>query len=163
MLDKRLQLYFPQLIQQIGWILILLGLLLLFKAIPMPNPFIPVGFIIVGLVLSLTSRGTRLDLGNRMIKQYVGLFGIKLGSWKALPELNEIVFTSSSYSQQIHSWVSRRQFNTKVFRAFLKGPDNKLLFSSNKDPESVKQDVRIAAERLDLPAIDYTLRPPGKI
>lgn len=163
MLDNKIQLHFPMLIQQLGWILIVLGALVLFKAVPLPLPVVAVIPVIIGLILSLTFRGTRLDLKNKKIKQYIGVFGIKLGSWKALPELNEIVFTSSSYSQQIHSIVSRKQLNTKEFRAFLKGPGHKLIFASNLDAELVRQEVRTAASLLNLPAIDYTVKPPVKL
>ena len=163
MLDNKLNLYFPQLIQQMGWILILFGILLLFKAIPMPSPVIPVGAILVGLIFSLTRRGAQINLDDKRFKRYVGLFGLKLGSWEPLPRLNQIVFTSSSYSQQIHAIVSRRSLNTKEFRAFLKGDDSKILFSAGKNPQSVKKDALIVAKELSLPAIDYTVKPPSAI
>ena len=163
MLDNKLNLYFPQFIQQLGWILNLFGVLMLIKAIPMPNPLVPMGAILIGLVLSLTSRGTRLDLDHMRFKRYVGLFGLKLGSWQSLPKLEQIVFTSNNYSQQIHSIVSRKSLNTKEFRAFIKGNNCKILFSAGKDAQSVKQDAHMVASRLSLPAIDYTVKPPASI
>lgn len=163
MLDNKLKLYFPQLIQQLGWMLILFGILLLTKAIPMPTPLIPLGSIVVGLVFSLTSRGIRVDLEHKRIKQYVGLFSLKLGFWEPLPKLKEIVFTSNSHSQQIHSLVSRRSLNIREFRAFIKGADYKILFSAGKDAQSVKLDAHMVANRFSLPAINYTVKPPAKL
>jgi hypothetical protein len=160
MLDNKLSLYFHQLFQQLGWLLLLFGFLLLIKAIPMPNLLIPVLIILAGLVFSLTYRGARIDLQRRQIKQYVGLFGLKLGPWKPLPELKEVVFTSNSYSQQIHSIVSRRSLDTKEFRAFVKSENHKILFSAGTDAQSVKKDAQTVAKRLSLPATDYTVKPP---
>jgi len=163
MLDNKLNLYFPQFIQQLGWVLILFGILLLIMAIPMPTPLVPLGSILAGLVFSLTSRGTRIDLERKRFKQYVGLFGLKAGSWEPLPELKEIVFTSNSYSQQIHSIVSRRSLSTREYRAFMKGDDSKILFSAGKDSQTVQNDARTVAKGLSLPAIDYTVKPPASI
>lgn len=163
MLDNRLGLYFPQLIQQLGWILILFGILLFIKAIPMPNPLIPLVAILAGLAFSLSYKGTRFDPNHKRLKRYIGLFGLKLGSWEALPELKEIVFTSNSYSQQIHSIVSRRSLNTREYRAFMKGDDTKILFSAGKDAQSVKKDARTIAKQLSVPAIDYTVKPPARL
>jgi hypothetical protein len=97
------------------------------------------------------------------VKQYVGLFGLKLGSWESLPELKEIVFTSNNYSQQIHSFVSRRSLNIREYRAFMKGDDSKILFAAGKDAQSVKKDARIIADQLSVPAIDYTVKPPARL
>ena len=163
MLDNRLHLYFHQLVQQLGWILVLFGVLGLFGAVPIPNSWVSPGLILVGLIFSLTYEGVGLDLRNRKIKHYVEFLGLKLGSWKALPELNEVVFTSSQYSQQIHAIVSRKQVNSRLFRGFLKGIDAKLLIVSKQDKESAKKDVLRVAEQLDLPAIDYTVKPPNHI
>jgi hypothetical protein len=164
MLDNRLHLYFPQLVQQIGWLLILFSILLIIKAIPMPNPIIPVPFLILGGVFSLTAKGARLDLDGRRIKEYIGLPGIKLGTWQTLPNLNEVVFTSGSYSQQIHSWVSRNDVRSKRYRGFLKGNDGfKMQFSESQDPEQVIRDVEKVAGGLNLPAVDYTVKPPNRL
>ena len=163
MVDNRLQLYFHQLVQQLGWILVLVGVLGLFGALPIPNPWISPIIMLLGLVFSLTYEGVALDLSNRKIKHYVEFLGIKLGSWKNLPELTEVVFTSNTYSQQIHAIVSRKQLDTRLFRGFLKGIDAKLLFASKRDKQWVKEDVLKVAEQLDLPAIDYTVKPPNRI
>ncbi len=164
MLNNRLELYFPQLIQQIGWLLVVFSILLIIKAIPFPNPFVPVVFLVVGVILSLTVKGTVLNLNNLMLKQYVGLFGIKIGNWKPLPSLTEVVLTSANYSQQVHSWVSRHDVRSKVYRGFLKGPEGiKILFASNRDADKVKKHLTIIAESLDIPAIDYTTKPPTRL
>lgn len=156
--------YFPQIVQQIGWLLIVFSILLIIKAIPFPNPYIPVLLLIVGVVLSLTIEGTVLNLNNKMLKQYVGLFGIKIGNWKPLPSLSEVVLTSTNYSQQVHSWVSRHDVRSKVYRGFLKGPDGiKILFASNRNPDRVKEHVILIAEALDIPATNYTVKPPTQL
>jgi len=164
MLNNRLHLYFPQLVQQIGWLFIFFGLLVLVKAIPIPNQLVSVPFLMVGLVFSLTSRGTSLDLEKRKVRSYIGLLGIKIGNWQPLPELHEIVFTSGSYSQQVHSWVSRHDVRSKIYRGFLKGRnDVKMLFSASRNPQRVKGDVEKVADSLNLPAIDYTVKPPNRL
>lgn len=164
MLNNRLHLYFPQLVQQVGWLSILFAILLIIKAVPLPNPVVPIPFLILGVIFSLTAKGTLLDLKKRKTKPYVGLLGIKLGTWRVLPELNEIVLTSSNYSQQVHSWVSRNDVRTKMYRGFLKGNhDFKLLFSESRDAERVIRDVEQVAAGLNLPAIDYTVKPPNRL
>lgn len=164
MLNNRLQLYFPQIVQQIGWLLIIFSILLIIKAVPFPNQFLPVIFLVVGVVLSLTVEGTVLNLNSRMLKQYVGLFGIKVGRWKPLPSLTEVVLTSANYSQQVHSWVTRHDVRSKVYRGFLKGPEGiKILFASNRNPDQVKEHVILIAEALDIPATDYSIKPPTRL
>ncbi|GJM29699.1 MAG: hypothetical protein DHS20C17_23340 [Cyclobacteriaceae bacterium] len=164
MLNNRLHLYFPQLIQQLGWILSIFAILSIFQAIPFPNPLVPIPILLLGVVFSFTIQGASLDLEKKMIKQYVGLLGIKIGAWKTLPTLREIVFTSGSYSQQIHSFVSRNDVRSKVYRGFLKGNDGfKMLFTANRDPERVIRDVEKVAGSLNLPAIDYTVKPPNRL
>ena len=163
MIDNRLQLYFHQLIQQLGWLLVVFGLLVLFGAVPIPARWISLFFILIGLFFSLTYEGVQLDLRNRKIKQYVGFLGLSFGSWKSLPDLTQIVLTSSKYSQQIHAIVSRKQLDTRLYRGFLKGVNTKLLFTSKNHKEEVMEQVSEVAEQLNLPATDYTVKPPNII
>ena len=164
MLDNKLHLYFPMLIQQVGWLLLLFGILTITGLLAFPNLILPVVGAIVGAIFTFSFQGAQLDLAGRKIKEYFGLFGVKFGSWKDLPELQEVVFTSGRYSQQVHAWVSRTQQNTRIYRGFLKGPNSyKQLFSAGENPDIVIKQVELAAEALGLPATNFNTKPPQKI
>jgi hypothetical protein len=164
MLDNKLQLHFPMLIQQVGWVLLLFGVLTITGLLAFPNLILPVMGTIIGAIFTFSFQGAQLDLAGRKIREYFGLFGVKIGSWKDLPELQEIVFTSGRYSQQVHAWVSRTQQNTRIYRGFLKGPNSyKQLFSASENPDKVLSQVELAADAFGLPATNYNTKPPQRI
>ena len=164
MLDNKLHLYFPMLIQQLGWLLLLFGVLTISGLLTFPNRILPLIGIIIGAIFTFSFQGTQLDLPGKKIKEYFGLFGLKIGSWQDLPELQEIVFTSGRYSQQIHALVSRKQHNTRIYRGFLKGPNSyKQLFAASENPDKVISQVESAADAFGLPATNYNTKPPQRI
>ena len=164
MLDNKLHLYFPMLVQQVGWVLLLFGVLTLTGLLAFPNRILPLIGIVIGAIFTFSFQGTQLDLRGKKIKEYFGLFGVKIGSWKDLPELQEIGFTSGRYSQQVHAWVSHTQHNTRIYRGFLKGPNSyKQLFAAGENPDKVIIQVKSAADGFGLPATNYNTKPPQRI
>lgn len=164
MLDNKLHLYFPMLVQQVGWGFLLFGGLTLTGLLAFPNRILPLIGIIIGAIFTFSFQGTQLNLPAKKIKEYFGLFGVKIGSWKDLPELQEIVFTSGRYSQQVHAWVSRTQHNTRIYRGFLKGPNGyKQLFAAGENPDKVISQVKSAADGFGLPATNYNTKSPQRI
>ncbi len=151
-------------VQQFGWLLLLFAVLTFAGLVPFPNLILSgIGFLI-GLVITFAFEGVVVNLKERKIKEYFGLFGIKLGRWKSIPDLTEVVYTSGRYSQQIHAVVSRRQVDSRIYRAFLKGPGNyKQIFASGTNGTRIMHEARQAAEAFHLPATNYTVKPPVKI
>ena len=141
--------------------MLIFGILTLTGLVPIPNLLFSIFCLVVGMVFTFGYKGAKLDMKRRRIKEYFGFFGIKFGRWETLPDLTEIVFTSSRYSQQVHAWVSRMQHNTRVYRGFLKGPGGfKQLFVSGGDSEKTVKEITAAAKALNLPAVNYNIRPP---
>ena len=164
-LDNKLELYFPMMVQQLGWLLLLFGILTFSGLVPIPNKLLTAAGTLIGIVLTFAYKGAKLDLEQKRIKVYFGILGLKVGTWRPLPEeLLEIVYTSGTYSQQMHAWVSRNEHSSRIYRGFLKGSKGyKQLFTSGGNPDSVLQEVQQAAKSLNLPATNYNIRPPAKI
>ncbi|WP_127141835.1 hypothetical protein [Flagellimonas marinaquae] len=86
--DYKLEYLFPLMFRIIGVTLTISGVLLL-----VTFPYRIVGGIslfIIGLTMAFTRKGVILEYENKKIKEYIGLFFIKLGKWKSISTYTDV-------------------------------------------------------------------------
>lgn len=157
MIDHRLQPYFPTEFRWLGYIMMAASIFFF----PQGNWIWPLMGLLLGVFMGWAVLGTRIDFQKHKIQEYLGVWGIKLGSWKDIPELEKITITRSLYSQVLGSRGTTSKFRTKVYRAFLRGPDNfKVPFIAHQQSEKVLYNARLVSEKLNLPILDCTIKIP---
>jgi hypothetical protein len=96
-----------------------------------------------------------------LVREYIGLLGLKKGKWKRLPDLDKIFITKINYSQIIWSRVSQTQARTVGFRAYLQGVhDFKFLFSEKRGKNAIIHDAESVSNKFHLKILDCTVNPP---
>src|SRR5690606_2395801 len=87
-IDYKLNRVFPLMFQIIGITLSICGLILLgfFNS----NAKVAFVILIIGIIIVFTRKGTIIDFNEKKIKKYLGLFFIKIGSWKTIENYSYI-------------------------------------------------------------------------
>ncbi len=155
--DRRLGPYFPMEFRWIGLLLIAVSLFFLAQKVFVWPPLI----LLLGIFLKWASNGTQIDFENLQLREYVGVWGIKFGSWKSLPNLEKITITKTNYSQVLGSRGTTSQFKTHMYRGNLRGPgDFRVPFVAHTNESEVLETARTVADRLELRILDCTVKSP---
>jgi hypothetical protein len=161
MFDSRLESYFPLSFRWLGYILIPLGFIGLFSSQGFPALIWPLVAEAAGIIFIWTFYGSQIDFKQKLVREYIGLLGLKKGKWKRLPDLDKIFITKINYSQIIWSRVSQTQARTVGFRAYLQGVhDFKFLFSEKRGKNAIIHDAESVSNKFHLKILDCTVNPP---
>lgn len=85
MIDNRIGKFFPPAIRTIGYISLVVGILL-----TLDTPLIGLGLALLGTTIVFLKSGVQIDPEKKRLKEYTGLFGLKIGKWKGMEEFTDI-------------------------------------------------------------------------
>ncbi len=149
--------YFPMELRWFGYILLIISVFYLFQG----NWILPLAGFFAGNCLSWSKNGVKIDFDQKRSKEYFGLFGMELGKWQDLPELERIVLVKSNYSRVMGSKGSSSKFRFTEFRALLVGEDFKMPVAVTKTAEKILTAARLVSEKMNIPILDCTKKPPA--
>ena len=107
----------PQVAIYGGYLFILVGLISLFVS----NPFLGIGIILLGMLVSFTFRGVIIDVERREITTYTSIFWLKRDKTvKNLTDYEVITVNRSSMSYRSYSWMNKSAiFTSHYYTLFL--------------------------------------------
>lgn len=108
-----------------------------------------VGAIIIGLGIISSYSGTEIDFSEKKVREYFSLGGVRMGKWKALPDILKVKVISNSYIRRNTPNGVSPTFSGRVtdFKTVLYSEASKPVFSffySNK-ASAVKNAKHIAS------------------
>ena len=85
MIDNRISKYFPPALRSIGYLFMGIGVAMAFG-----SPITGIALALAGAAISFTVSGVQIDPDRGRIRDYTGLFMIKLGKWAPLDGYSDI-------------------------------------------------------------------------
>lgn len=85
MIDNRIGKFFPPAIRTIGYVFLVVGILLM-----LDNPLLGLALALLGTTIVFIKSGIQIDPENKRLKEYTGLFGLKIGKWKGMEEFTDV-------------------------------------------------------------------------
>ncbi|MDN3724890.1 hypothetical protein QRD02_10885 [Aequorivita sp. SDUM287046] len=155
--DYKRERVFPLMFIIIGITLIIFGLILLGTF----DSRIKLGLtiLLIGIVIVFTRKGTIVDFNERKIKNYVGIFFVKIGNWQTIEDytfisLLSINRTSYGYSRTGVQFSERK----KIHRISLlnKTQRSQLLITDFKDKNNAILEAQLLAEKLKVEFVNYS-------
>lgn len=104
----------------------------------MDSPFLGVGLFLVGILLSFTVTGIRIDCENKRFKEYTRYYWIKIGSWKSLNDYPFITVITDHESSVAFSFRENdSSMDEAVYGIYLLNRDrsHKVLIQKYKDKD----------------------------
>jgi len=125
-----------------GYLFILIGIF----SIIFGNPFLGVGIILLGVLVSFTHRGVIVDVHERKITTYTSIFLVKRDKInKNLDAFNVITVNRSSMRYRSYSWMSKSSsFTNYYFTVFLSkdASKNRIPIATFKDKNRAMEEAR---------------------
>jgi len=89
---------------------------------------------IIGLVLFFIKSGIIIDAKSKMLKKYIGFFGMQKGEWENIGDVKHLKLIDSKETQTMNVLSISRTSINKVCKLFIILPDKKIeLMSGKKD------------------------------
>ena len=145
---------FPQPAINGGYVFILFSPVFIF----MGNPQIGIGLFLVGLLVSFTVTGVRVDVDKKQFKEYTRYFWMKFGSWKPLTEYPFITIITEQESSIAFSFKKDdSDMNESVFGIYLvnSSKTHKILLKKFKDKDEAMLELPKLAGELGIKVISF--------
>lgn len=142
--------------QMFGFVLILWGGYLLYTS----NLFGLIA-LVVGLGLFFTVVGIQISFNKKLHREFVGLFGIKFGRWRAMPEIEYVTVFIEHYAQRgsVVSIDNTRQFR-KVKISLIVSKTERYDAGYFNDKQKAIEAGKLIARKLNIKLLDYTGKEP---
>jgi hypothetical protein len=123
-----------------------------------------IGLILLGVSLAFITASKRVavDFEHSLYREYVQVFGFKIGEWKKLIECKVITITSSTqtFSNNLAMGGAQTYSNSHSFNLNLKKDNYKKIVVANGSYDEMVEKARIASVALnDIDIMDYTVKP----
>jgi hypothetical protein len=76
---------FPPAVTTVGYVLLILGVLF-----TLVNPLLGNGLVLIGIFVAFAKKGVEIDPDSRRLRNYTGLFNIKIGEWESMEDFSDI-------------------------------------------------------------------------
>lgn len=144
-----------------GFLILIIGFIALFTSIP-------VGVILVflGITLILNIQGVLVDYPNKKYKEYRHFLFFKIGSWKEIPSLDELVLTKFLDKNRYRvGYFLTTDVQTKTYDLYLTGGEVALLLKEFTDYQEAWKYLENHGKLLGLPTKDeiQILRNKSKV
>ena len=158
--ERKIENFFPMPIIVIGIVMSLLGIYVTYR-----NPLIGVINIIFGLIFVFSKKGFQLDILEKKYKEYFGIWGIKRGSWKDLPDINLITITPSDTMYVNNAIAGGAQTISKstLLKVNLKYHKADKIIASAGSKEKVFKDALLLSSLLKVDILDCSEAEQRKI
>ena len=148
--------YFPPQFRYVGFVLVIAGGIMLFNL----NLF-GIGFIVIGPAFFLLKTGIRINFKERSFQEYRGIFGLYLGKWKKLPEIEYVTVYPETESQEMNvQSISGENINSHYNTDLIFPEPNRLQVLSSADKTVAMEAGKLLASKLQTRLLDYTSKEP---
>ncbi|MFC2125093.1 hypothetical protein ACFLU5_09800 [Bacteroidota bacterium] len=155
MYKRKLKSFFPVGSKVSAGLILIIGVMAIYYGSKgdMGYLFIGLGISLISIFMITAERGIIIDFEIKKYKNYWGLLGLKFGSWKSLPEVEDVVFTKYKEGTSYH-----RQGSASILRgkerhcAYLMYHDSRRkILASVADQFRAEEDARYLADQLEVP------------
>lgn len=148
--DFRTSFYFPGMVVLFGWVLFLIGSILLFvKLIP------GIVLLALGMLIFTTHYRLKVDLERKTFQEYVWVAGFKSGDKKTFETIEYLYITKGTISQTMHSKVSSSTFWKEVYNGFLKfSEEQKIHLFEDERKDHLIEKLKVISKELNLDIVD---------
>ena len=108
MIDNKIEKLFPPNVVFIGYIIIVFSLIIFFNKETMAISLL---LLLVGVLMSFTSIGIKIDVEKKIYKRYTNFYGVKYGKWISYEEYPYLGILSRNIG---YSMFSRAQVKTTI-------------------------------------------------
>lgn len=138
------------------FIVVLLGVLQLIGVYPFfGNTLGAIIALLLALPLAFVTIGFELNFDNRKYKEYVGLFGLRIGKWKKLPKLRHVAVKKAKITAALHSRGSTTVQTDTKYKVFLIG-DGKVRILAANDYDNNLSKARQLSSGLQINLVNTT-------
>ncbi|MDT8393635.1 MAG: hypothetical protein RQ761_07300 [Bacteroidales bacterium] len=119
------------------------------------NDWMGILYLIISVFLIFFKSGIIIDVDNKMLKKYVGIFIFRKGKWEDIKHLDSIQIVKTKESQRFNILSISRVETIDVYKLFLNLPDKKIELTTGNKDEIVGKAKKIASS-LHSPVINNT-------
>jgi len=143
--------------QMFGVVIFIFGLYLLYDM-----NFFFLLLIPVGLALSLAKVGIQINFDKRQHREFITVFGILIGKWHPIPELEYVTVFVEHYSQRgsVASIDNEFEFE-KVKVSLIIAEPERLEAGLFDSKEKAMEAGKLIAKKLNTKLLDFTTHEPG--
>ncbi len=157
--DFRISQYFSNQWIFVGFLLIIIGLGIIFKVI-----IIGVLLSLMGIVIITTHYRLAINLTAKTYHDYVWLFGLRFGEKGMFENIEYIFIKKIKVSQTINSKVSSTTIRKEMFDCYLKlSEENKIHLLTIESKEELITRLRELSSKINTKIIDYSNGDPREI
>ncbi len=154
--DRKTDSFFPFQFVFAGYILVLTGIYLLIRF-----NFLGLPAIFAGLFVSFSRTGIRIDFERKEYSEYLGVFHLKVGKWKPLPEIQYVTVFMEGSLQEMHlASISSTQANRDYRINLIVSKTTRIGIGLFKDRAKAMMAGASLALRLQCKLLDYTSGKP---
>lgn len=152
--------YFTGMPYVLGFILLPIGLLVIFS----PQPVIGAVILIGGIIIVSTHYRMKIDYSNKRYSEYIWLLGLKTGiEQKSFISPEYLFIKKTQVSQTLNSRVSSTTIQKEQYDGFLKfSEDDKVHLMTYDNKKTILKKLREIASQLNLKVVDYAQESPAE-
>ena len=139
--------YFPPNFKYVGYMGLIGGVVLMLIGNIVAGP--PVLFI--GLGLSFTMVGCKVDVKNKTITNFTSVVGVIIGDPESYTMLKKLLVKPVEISQVLNSRGSSTTLHFTVYNAYLFYDEESVLLTGNKNKDKIAAKMKLVAKALDVP------------
>lgn len=107
--------------------------------------------LIVGLVLSFTMIGCKVDLKNKTITNFTSIIGVIIGDPDSYSVLKKLLVKPNEINQVLNSRGSSTTLHYTIYNAYLFYDDESILLTGNKNKEKIIAKMKLVAKEFGVP------------
>lgn len=149
--------YFPRSIIFLGVLILLPGIFIAKIHILATLPFW-----LISVIIFTTYNGLELDRTRNLYREYVGMLGMKWGTWQPFAAPEYIFIKRNKVSQTMRGRISSSTMHTEEYTGFLRfSEENKIRLAATRDKATLLEKLNPIAAGLQLDILDYTADNPS--
>lgn len=126
-------------------------------------PWITYFTILFCIAIITTHWRLHIDLNSREYREYVRLFGIKIGQLEKFSEIEYIFIKTNSVMETLRGEYSTSRLERTAFDAYLKfNENNKILIVRQNGKSRLKKKLKPIASYLNVKIVDYSVSVDSK-
>lgn len=154
--DRKTDSFFPFQFVFAGYILVLFGVYLLIR-----YNLLGLLAIVGGLFMSFSRTGIQVNFQQQEYREYLGVFTLKRGRWKPLPEIQYVtVFVDRSVQEMHVASISSTQTNNDLRINLIVSKTARIELGVFKDKAIAMETATRLAAQLQCKLLDYTSGKP---
>jgi len=137
-----------------GYLILLYGCyLVLFR------PIVGLLIISIGVFVSFSKNGIRIDAQERRYQSYTRIFGFYAGTWKSLNEFNDLTILKKTISTRAHSWSMKTTETSRdeYYEINLLSANHrrKQMVQRFSDKEKAWEEINSLSQALNMEVVNY--------